>query len=63
MLHQRGEVKCSWEDRFGEILEKLNKPETAIKKIKISTNEWPIIHRIGHHLIKALYFIAISSSP
>ena len=32
-------VKCSWEDSFGCILEKLGQPEATITKIEISANE------------------------
>ena len=32
-------MKCSWEDSFGCILEKLGQPEAAITKIEISAIE------------------------
>ena len=35
-IKQRRMVKCSWEDSFGCILEKLGQPEATITKIDIS---------------------------
>ena len=32
-------MKCSWEDSFGCILEKLGQPKATITKIEISANE------------------------
>ena len=39
LIKHRRVVKCSWEDSFGCILEKLGQPEATITKIEISANE------------------------